>query len=316
MEYNTAGDRYISEAGSKQKPLQRWLNAQVLPVQTRPVRHWQGSQVLERAEAVVMEEPFEIRLNGRNLAVIMRTPGATLETDRELAVGFLLSEGIISQPDQVEAIVRSKDADGLPEENVLDVKAPGVNPFNQADSKDSSKDSDEVSFERRFVVASSCGLCGKNSIVEACRRLPPLDPTQAAFRVRAETIYQLPGRLRDAQAIFDQTGGLHAAGLFEAKGQLLLLREDIGRHNAVDKIIGRMALDQTFPLDRKILLVSGRTSFEIVQKALAARIPVVAAVSAPSTLALDLAEEGGITLIGFLRNRSMNVYTHPDRIEQ
>ena len=134
--------------------------------------------------------------------------------------------------------------------------------------------------------------------------------------MRAETIYQLPGRLRDAQAIFDQTGGLHAAGLFEAKGQLLLLREDIGRHNAVDKIIGRMALDQTFPLDRKILLVSGRTSFEIVQKALAARIPVVAAVSAPSTLALDLAEEGGITLIGFLRNRSMNVYTHPDRIEQ
>ncbi len=312
MEYNTAGDKGISEAGSKQKPLQRWLNAQVLPVQTRPVRHWQGAEVLERAEAVVMEEPFEIRLNGRNLAVIMRTPGATLETDRELAVGFLLSEGIISQPAQVEAIVRSKDADGLPEENVLDVKAPGVNPFNQVDSNESN----EVSFERRFVVASSCGLCGKNSIVEACRRLPPLDPTQAAFRVRAETIYQLPGRLREAQAIFDQTGGLHAAGLFDAEGQLLLLREDIGRHNAVDKIIGRMALDRTFPLDRKILLVSGRTSFEIIQKALAARIPVVAAVSAPSTLALDLAEEGGITLIGFLRNRSMNVYTHPDRIEQ
>lgn len=310
MEYETA--RNTAEAGSNQKPLQRWLKAQVLPVQHRPVRHWQDGEAIERAESIVMEEPFEIRLNGRNLAVIMRTPGASLETDRELAMGFLLSEGIISHPAQVEAIVRSRDADGLPEENVLDIKAPGVNLFSQADPTNPT----ETSFERRFVVASSCGLCGKNSIGEACRRLPPLDPNEAAFRVRAETIYELPGHLREAQAIFDQTGGLHAAGLFDAEGQLLLLREDIGRHNAVDKIIGRMALDRTFPLDRKILLVSGRTSFEIVQKALAAHIPLVAAVSAPSSLALDLAEEGGITLVGFLRNRSMNVYTHPDRIEQ
>lgn len=291
-------------------PLQHWLKAQVLPVQQRPVRHWQGGEVTERPDPVTMEEPFEIRVNGRNLAVIMRTPGSDAENDRELAVGFLLTEGIISHPAQVEAIVRTRDADGLPEENVLDVKAPGVNPFNQ----EAKEDSNEASFERRFVVASSCGLCGKNSIVEACRRLPPLEPGSDSLRVKAETVYELPGRLREAQAIFEQTGGLHAAGLFDSDGQLLLLREDIGRHNAVDKIIGRMALDGVFPLAGKILLVSGRTSFEIVQKALAARIPLVAAVSAPSTLALDLAEEGGITLVGFLRNRSMNVYTHPDRI--
>ncbi|MDB5079207.1 MAG: Sulfur carrier protein FdhD [Chloroflexi bacterium] len=306
MDYKTVKP----DTKGSRKPLEHWLKAEVLPVQQRTVRHWQDNEEIERADPVVMEEPFEIRLNGRNLAVIMRTPGANLENDRELAVGFLLSEGIITRPDQVQAIVRSKDADGLPEENVLDVKAPGVNPFTETDPENP----EGASFERRFVVASSCGLCGKNSIVEACRRLPPLAPDPGTMRVRSETIYGLPGQLREAQAIFNQTGGLHAAGLFDASGHLLLLREDIGRHNAVDKIIGRAALDGAFPLDEKILMVSGRTSFEIVQKALAARIPLIAAVSAPSTLALDLAEEGGITLIGFLRNRSMNVYTHPARI--
>lgn len=290
------------------KPLQRWLTAEVLPAQHRSIHHWQESESVERNDAVVMEEPFEIRLNGRNLAVIMRTPGSSVETDRELALGFLLTEGIISRPAQVEAIVRTKDADGLPEENVLNVKAPGVNPFDRDEP-------DAASFERRFVVASSCGLCGKNSIQEACRRLPPLDTAQDRFQVKAETLYMLPGQLREAQAVFEQTGGLHAAGLFDQYGELLLAREDIGRHNAVDKIIGRQALDGSFPLEEKILLVSGRISFEIVQKALAARIPIVAAVSAPSTLALDLAEEGGITLAGFLRNRSMNVYTHPGRVQ-
>lgn len=290
------------------KLLERWLDAEILPAQSRPIHHWQEDENTERNDPVVMEEPFEIRVNGRNLAVIMRTPGSTVETDRELALGFLLSEGIISRPDQVEAIVRSKDADGLPEENVLDVKAPGVNPF------DRDEQAGEASFERRFVVASSCGLCGKNSIQEACRRLPPLGASQDSFKVRAGTLYGLPGQLREAQAVFEQTGGLHAAGLFDFEGNLRLVREDIGRHNAVDKIIGRTALDGGFPLDGKILMVSGRISFEIVQKALAARIPLVAAVSAPSTLALDLADEGGLTLVGFLRNRSMNVYTHPGRV--
>lgn len=312
MESEDGKNNHNPETQNRLKPLQHWLKAAVLPVHHRPVRHWQAATALERSEAVVMEEPFEIRLNGRNLAVIMRTPGSNLENDRELAVGFLLSEGIITRPGQVEALLRSKDADGLPEENVLNVVAPGINPFSASTGE--AADPAGTSFERRFVVASSCGLCGKNSILEACRRLPPLDPERTAWQVSAATIYDLPGRLRQAQAIFEQTGGLHAAGLFDRQGQLLLLREDIGRHNAVDKIIGRAALDGAFPLDERILLVSGRTSFEIVQKALAARIPLVAAVSAPSTLALDLAEEGGITLIGFLRDRSMNVYTHPDRI--
>jgi FdhD protein len=291
------------------KPLERWLAAEVLPAQNRPIHHWQENEAIKREDPVVMEEPFEIRVNGRNLAVIMRTPGSSVETDRELALGFLLSEGIISRPAQVEAIVRSRDADGLPEENVLDVKAPGLNPFDRDEGRG------EASFERRFVVASSCGLCGKNSIQEACRRLPPLEASQDTFKVRPETLYSLPDRLREAQAVFEQTGGLHAAGLFDFEGNLLLVREDIGRHNAIDKIIGRMALDGAFPLEGKILMVSGRVSFEIVQKALAARIPLVAAVSAPSTLALDLAEEGGVTLVGFLRNRSMNVYTHPGRVQ-
>jgi FdhD protein len=298
------------DVNNPRKPLRRWLTAAVLPVQNRPVTHWQGREAVQRAEAVVMEEPFEIRLNGRNLAVIMRTPGSDPEADRELAVGFLLSEGLITRPGQIEALRRAKDADGLPEENVLDVIAPGVNPF----SPDGQAEPAGESFERRFVVASSCGLCGKNSIMEAVRRLPPLDPARNTWQVSAETIYKLPDRLREAQAIFNRTGGLHAAGLFDRYGRLLMLREDIGRHNAVDKIVGRSALDGAYPLDERILLVSGRTSFEIVQKALAAHIPLVVAVSAPSTLALDLAEEGGITLAGFLRDRSMNVYTHPARI--
>ena len=290
------------------KPLEFWRSAEIIPAQARMVQHWQETEAVERDDPVVMEEPFEIRLNGRNLAVIMRTPGSSVETDRELALGFLLSEGLISHPAQVEGIVRSRDKDGLPEENVLDVKAPGVNPF------ESVEEGGQASFERRFVVASSCGLCGKNSIQEACRRLPPLDSASENFKVAPGTLYSLPEKLREAQAVFEQTGGLHAAGLFDFEGNLLKTREDIGRHNAVDKIIGREALDGRFPLGGKILMVSGRISFEIVQKALAARIPLVAAVSAPSTLALDLADEGGLTLVGFLRHRSMNVYTHPGRV--
>jgi FdhD protein len=290
------------------KPLEYWRSAEIIPAQARPVRRWQEAESDERADPVVMEEPFEIRLNGRNLAVIMRTPGSSVETDRELALGFLLSEGLITHPAQVEGIGRARDKGGLPEENVLDVKAPGVNPF------DSPEEGNQTSFERRFVVASSCGLCGKNSIREACRRLPPLAAPPDNFKVAPATLYGLPEKLRQAQAVFDRTGGLHAAGLFDLEGNLVLVREDIGRHNAVDKIIGREALAGRFPLAGKILLVSGRVSFEIVQKALVARVPLVAAVSAPSTLALDLAEEGGLTLVGFLRNRSMNVYTHPGRV--
>lgn len=274
-----------------------------LPIANWPVQQWRGSEVTEIVDRVALEEPFEIRINGRSLATIMRTPGH----DRELALGFLLTEGIVSHPEQVLAINRATDRDGLLEENVWDVSlAPEAVPT------DFFEDS-SPKFERRFVVASSCGLCGKTSIVEVCRHLPPL-PT-SDFKLSAEVLYKLPESLRQSQQVFEQTGGLHAAGVFDAAGELLLLREDIGRHNAVDKVIGRLALDGKFPLPAHILLVSGRVSFEIVQKALAAQIPLVAAISAPSSLALNLAEDSSLTLVGFLRGQSFNVYTNPERIE-
>lgn len=279
---------------------------ETLPILNWNIQQWDGENMAEVTDRVVIEEPFELRINGRALAAIMRTPGNGIENDRELALGFLLTEGIIANPSEITAITRARDADGLPAENALDVQMqelpPGI----------FSKDNDEGRFERRFMVASSCGLCGKNSIAEVCRRLPPLPPDD--FRISPEIIYSLPDTLRAAQDVFDSTGGLHAAGLFDLAGNLRLLREDIGRHNAVDKVIGRRALDGEFPLPRHILLVSGRISFEIVQKALAARLPVIAAVSAPSSLALDLAAEAGITLIGFLRGRRFNVYNGGQRI--
>ena len=286
-----------------------WRTAASLPIQPWSVQHWQGDNPQSQADQVVIEEPFELRLNGRSLAVIMRTPGDTVEQDRELALGFLLSEGIITDPPAVVAIRRTRDADGLPEENVLNVELQAdISPFDEkADLENTGR------FERRFIVASSCGVCGKNSIVETCRHLPPLS-VDDGLTVSPAVLYGMPVTLRTAQAVFEQTGGLHAAGLFDRNGQLLLLREDIGRHNAVDKLVGRMALDGQYPLSDQILLLSGRTSFEIIQKALAARIGIVAAVSAPSSLAVQLAEEGGITLVGFLRNQSMNVYTHPSRV--
>ena len=214
------------------KPSERWRTARSLPIQQWSVQRWQGDQSETRPDRVVIEEPFEVRLNGRSLAVIMRTPGDDRETDRELAMGFLLSEGVISDPAQVEAIVRDRDKDGLPEENVLNVLAPAV-------VLPETKEDEAGRFERRFVVGSSCGLCGKNSIEEACRRLPPLDAERPAFRVKPDVIYGLPETLRAAQAVFDRTGGLHAAGLFTPDGRLELMREDVGRHNAVDKLVGR-----------------------------------------------------------------------------
>jgi FdhD protein len=280
---------------------------ETLPILNWNIQQWDGENVTELTDRVVIEEPFELRINGRALAAIMRTPGNGIESDRELALGFLLTEGIIANPAEVTTIVRARDADGLPAENAVNVQMPQLPPgfF--------GKDDGEGRFERRFTVASSCGLCGKNSIAEVCRRLPPLPPDD--IKISPEIIYSLPNTLRAAQDVFDSTGGLHAAGLFHADGKLRLLREDIGRHNAVDKVIGRMALNGEFPLSQHILLVSGRISFEIVQKALAARIPVIAAVSAPSSLALDLAAEAGITLIGFLRGRRFNVYNSGQRIQ-
>ncbi|PZW18163.1 FdhD protein [Thermosporothrix hazakensis] len=260
------------------------------------VTHWQEATMQEREDMLAVEEPFEVRVNGESLAVIMRTPGH----DAELAAGFLFTEGVLHAPSAIAEIQAAVDADGLPQPNVVDVRLqPGITPARPGG-------------ERRFAVSSSCGLCGKNSIADLVQDVPPL----ASDRVRISTtvLYRLPDLLREQQAVFSHTGSLHAAGLFSLDGDPLLLREDVGRHNAVDKLIGYGLLHQQFPFERSILLVSGRTSFEILQKALKARIPCVAAISAPSSLAVELAQQANITLIGFLRGRSMNVYAHPERL--
>lgn len=263
------------------------------------VTHWQDQERQQRDDYLTVEEPFEVRIGEQSLAVIMRTPGH----DPELALGFLLTEGVIQSFSDVLSLQEAVDADGLPLPNVLSIslreRAVGGNKAVPA-------------FERHFAVSASCGLCGKNSIADLMCSVPPLPADE--LRIPASLLYELPARLRNAQSVFTHTGGLHAAGLFDGSGALHLLREDVGRHNAVDKLIGYGLLHNTLPYSQHILLVSGRTSFEIIQKALLARVPCIAAISAPSSLAVELAEQGGITLIGFLRDRGMNVYTHAERI--
>ncbi len=230
----------------------------------------------------------------------MRTPGH----DDELAAGFLFSEGLLRARDELAELVPGADPDGLPSDNVMDVvAAPGV---------DIVARMREAGYSRQFAVNASCGVCGKNSVAAACATLPPLP--LGGLTVDHDILYGLPDRLRAEQRVFAHTGGLHAAGIFDRAGNLLALREDVGRHNAVDKLVGRALLDGTLPMDERILLVSGRLSFEIVLKALAAGIPIVAAVSAPSSLAVDMAQAGGVTLTGFLRGATVNVYTHPERV--
>jgi FdhD protein len=264
------------------------------------VTHWQADQQRQRTELLTVEEPLELRIENTPLAVIMRTPGH----DRELACGFLLTEGIIQQATDVLQIETALDADGLPEANVLNItlrpELACATPATQG------------SFQRHFAVSSSCGLCGKNSIADLLQTTATLPPDE--LHIPSSTLYRLDEQMRTQQTIFGHTGGLHAAALFTQAGELLLLREDVGRHNAVDKLIGHGMLQGGFPYQEYILLVSGRTSFEIIQKALIARIPCVVAISAPSSLAVDLAERAGMTLAGFLRGASMNVYTHPQRI--
>jgi FdhD protein len=262
------------------------------------VTHWQDGEQEQREEYLTVEEPLEIRLGGRKLAVIMRTPGH----DEELAAGFLLTEGIIEDADDLLAVRTASDSDGLPLPNVVEVIV----------SEQQMREIGESAFTRHFAVSASCGLCGRDSIDAVLRNSVPVEAND--LRIDAERLYDLPARLRESQAIFTHTGGLHAAGLFDERGELVLLREDVGRHNAVDKLIGHGLLQRTLPYARSLLLVSGRTSFEIIQKALRARIPCIAAISAPSSLAVELAEESGITLIGFLRARTMNVYAHAERI--
>jgi FdhD protein len=253
-----------------------------------------------RADTLVAEEPLEIRLNGRPLAITMRTPG----DDFALATGFLVSEGVLAAADEVTSVVycAGATAEGLNTYNVVDVTlAPGV-PM------------PDITLERNVYTTSSCGLCGKASLdaVRTATRLPIAEPDGAWLS--PELLATLPDRLRAAQAVFDRTGGLHAAALFTPEGELLDVREDVGRHNAVDKLVGRALRDGRLPLADRILLVSGRASFELAQKAVMAGIPVLAAVSAPSSLAVDLAAESGLTLVGFLRGSSMNVYAGESRI--
>jgi FdhD protein len=264
------------------------------------ITRWHEKEQHQCEDHLTVEEPFELRIASRSLAVIMRTPGH----DHELAMGFLFTEGIIHRSDDVLAIEDATDAEGIPLANVVNVV---LRSTTQQETTPHSH------FDRHFAVSASCGLCGKNSIDDLMISTSPLERDD--LRISATCIYNLPEQLRASQAVFTHTGGLHASGLFSAAtGELLLLREDIGRHNAVDKIIGHCLLHADFPYSTHILMLSGRSSFEIIQKALLARIPCIAAISAPSSLAVELADRAGITLIGFLRDHSMNVYTHPERI--
>jgi FdhD protein len=250
-------------------------------------------------DRLAVEEPLELRVAGKPLAVTMRTPGH----DVELAHGFLLTEGVIgAMPDVSSArYCDSVDDDGKNTYNVLDVAlAPGVPP-------------PDPGVERNFYTTSSCGVCGKASLDAVrlkTRFSPAADPTVVPYSV----LTSLPDRLRTAQRVFESTGGLHAAGLFTADGTLLVVREDVGRHNAVDKVLGWALLQGRIPAAGCVLMVSGRASFELTQKAVMAGVPMLAAVSAPSSLAVDLADEAGVTLVGFLRGESGNVYTGVQRI--
>lgn len=270
----------------------------------RRIQQVELQSVRRRQDLLAAEEPLEIRirLHGVDdpvrIAVTMRTPG----NDFDLAAGFLFTEGLLSSPDTIRAITycRDPDVDGAQQYNIVNVfLRPGV-----------SFDPDRL--RRLFTTTSSCGVCGKASLESI--RVRGVQPVDSRLTVDASVIFRLGDVLRREQDLFDQTGGLHAAGWFEADGRLIAVREDVGRHNAVDKLLGHAFLKGKTPLSDAILMVSGRTSFEIMQKAAVAGIPVVVAVSAPSSLACDLAREFGMTLIGFARGDRFNVYSGEERI--
>jgi len=263
------------------------------PIERLPIVQVRDGETRRTSDAVAAEEPLEIRLDGERVAVTMRTPAPG--EDAELALGFLLGEAIVAMEDVARvAECRAPEGDG------------GI-----ADVRTRAGAASAHGLQRRFYATSSCGICGKESI-EAVRVAAP--PLGDGPRVEAAHLYSMPAALRERQRGFARTGGLHAAGLFGPADGLVLLREDVGRHNAVDKLVGRAAMDEGVPLDRLVLLVSGRASFEITQKALVAGVTVLAAVSAPSSLAVRLARESGMTLVGFLREGGFNVYAGADRI--
>jgi FdhD protein len=258
------------------------------------VRQWKGGAEIEKPDFLATEEPLEIRVNDLSAAVTMRTPGQ----DEALAVGFLATESILRSTSDLYDVLRCGEPDELNVGNVVNVHV------------DPERVPRELNSRQRYAN-SSCGLCGRATVDHAIRTLPPLDSDLVVDR---SLITRLPEALRAAQPVFSRTGGNHAAGLFNPQGELLFAAEDIGRHNTVDKVAGQAFLSGRWPLTDTLLMVSGRGGFEIVQKSLAARIPVVCSVSAPSTLAVDLAREAGMTLVGFLRGESMNVYAGADRI--
>jgi len=255
----------------------------------------------QRADLLAAEEPLGVRVNGEAVTLTMRTPG----DDIDLAAGFLVGEGVLrSAADVAQIRICTGDRCGHGEHEGMG---------NIADVTLAAGTAMPAGLRRNFLTTSACGVCGKASIADICQ-LPDTHLAADQVPVAPQVLARLPGRLREAQRVFAATGGLHAAGLFTAGGQLLTIREDVGRHNAVDKVVGWALREGRLPLAGCVLLVSGRASFELVQKAVMAGIPVLAAVSAPSSLAAELAEEAGLTLIGFLRGNSMNVYTGAQRV--
>ncbi|MDE3044664.1 MAG: formate dehydrogenase accessory sulfurtransferase FdhD [Acidobacteriota bacterium] len=265
------------------------------------VRVTVGGASRSERDVLAGEEPLELRVNGRSLAVTMRTPG----NDFDLAAGFLVSEGVISNVRELRAMRYCVGTD------VAEVNQFNILELNLAEGV--AAPSDDVA--RAFFTTSSCGLCGKASI-DAVRTRSKFNVSDDPMLVSAAFLSTLPDRLREAQSVFDKTGGLHAAALFRATGELLVVREDVGRHNAVDKVVGWALREGQLPLRSSILLVSGRASFELVQKAIMAGVGMLCAVSAPSSLAVDLAQEAGLTLVGFLRGPSMVVYAGAERVSE
>jgi FdhD protein len=265
-------------------------------IKTTEVVEWQDGAERRIPDDLAAEEPLEIRIGGAPITITMRTPG----DDFELAAGFLHAEGIVDRREDIARISFGRGPDGSLSGNVVEV----------ALRRDRAVDLGAL--QRHFVAASSCGVCGRTSVDALRARETP--PPNARFRITPDLLTHLPVVLHAAQRVFGRTGGLHAAGLFEANGKLVAAREDIGRHNAVDKVIGDAVLHGRLPLSERVLLVSGRGGFEIVQKAIVAGVPVLASVSAPSSLAVQLAREGGLSLVGFLRDRRFVVYSHANRV--
>ncbi|MBH55177.1 MAG: sulfurtransferase FdhD [Opitutaceae bacterium] len=264
-------------------------------VKSTIVRMDKSGSVVTQSDKIAVEEPLEIRIGNEPFVVTMRTPG----NDEELAVGFLASEGIISNRSQIKKLSQCATSP-TPENTVRIDLATGM-------------DLEGIKSNRLGAIAASCGVCGKTSIDWIHSQFPRID---SKIEIARNSLLQLPDRLRASQNVFDQTGGLHSAGIFDIEGNLLFQREDVGRHNALDKVIGHAFLNDLWPLKNHVLMVSGRVAFEIMQKALPARIAIVAAVSAPSSLAISFALENGQTLVGFLRQQSFNVYSHPQRISR